>query len=93
MQVTRRLAHGPLPPLTCAITAAAGFALFWLAPTLAFSGAGLLVVRWGLALPYPTTISRVVAAWPHGLRTAYLIVPVPLPALTLRVAADGARQG
>jgi MFS family permease len=120
--ITRRLTtpHGLL--LTCASVAAAGFALFWLAPTLALAGAGLLLVGFGVALMYPTTVSRTVAAWPHapdraaaraalasglaiggapfllarlaggiGLRAAYLIVPVLLGALAVRVATERRR--
>jgi fucose permease len=64
--VTRRFARDQALLFTCAAVAAAGFAAFWLAPTLVLSGAGLLVVGWGVALMYPTTISRVVAAWPHA---------------------------
>ena len=52
--------------LICTAGATAGFALFWLAPNLAFAAAGLLVAGLGVALLYPTTVSRVVAAWPHA---------------------------
>jgi MFS family permease len=51
--------------LVCTAGAAAGFALFWVAPTLVFAAAGLLLAGLGVALLYPTTVSRVVAAWPH----------------------------
>ena len=33
---------------------------------LALAAAGLLVAGLGVALLYPTTISRVIAAWPHA---------------------------
>ncbi len=46
--------------------AAAGFAVFWAAPTLALAGVGLLVAGLGVALLYPATVSRAVAAWPHA---------------------------
>jgi MFS family permease len=46
--------------------AAVGFAVFWAVPTLALAGAGLLVAGLGLALLYPATVSRAVAAWPHA---------------------------
>jgi len=102
--------------LACAAAALAGFALFWSAPTLTLAAAGLLVTGLGVALLYPTTVSRVIAAWPQapdrasaraalgsglaigiapfvlaqasdaiGLRTAFLIVPVLLLVLALRV--------
>ncbi|HEX6470683.1 MAG TPA: MFS transporter [Streptosporangiaceae bacterium] len=64
--VTRRFARDQTLLLACAAVAAAGFAAFWLAPGLVLSGAGLLIVGWGVALMYPTTVSRVVAAWPHA---------------------------
>lgn len=35
-------------------------------PTLIFTAAGLLVAGLGFALLYPTTVSRVVAAWPQA---------------------------
>ncbi|GAA4639688.1 hypothetical protein GCM10023196_102310 [Actinoallomurus vinaceus] len=64
--VTRRLrGHRPLM-LTCVAVAAGGFALFWAAPSLPLSGAGLAVAGLGVALLYPTTVSRTVAAWPHA---------------------------
>jgi MFS family permease len=102
--------------LACAAAALAGFALFWAAPTLTLAAAGLLVTGLGVALLYPTTVSRVIAAWPQapdrasaraalgsglaigvapfvlaqasdaiGLRAAFLIVPVLLLVLALRV--------
>jgi MFS family permease len=52
--------------LICAAVAATGFAIFWSAPSLVIAAAGLLVAGLGVALLYPTTVSRVVAAWPHA---------------------------
>jgi MFS family permease len=52
--------------LACAAAALAGFALFWAAPTLTLAAAGLLVTGLGVALLYPTTVSRVIAAWPQA---------------------------
>jgi fucose permease len=49
----------------CTACAAAGFALFWAAPALVFAAAGLLLAGLGVALLYPTMVSRVVAAWPQ----------------------------
>jgi fucose permease len=102
--------------LACTAAALAGFALFWAAPTLTLAAAGLLVTGLGVALLYPTTVSRVIAAWPQapdrasaraalgsglaigvapfllaqasdaiGLRAAFLIVPLLLLALAVRV--------
>lgn len=52
--------------LLCSAGATSGFALFWAAPDLAWAAVGLLVAGLGVALLYPTTVSRVVAAWPHA---------------------------
>jgi MFS family permease len=52
--------------LTCTGVAAAGFAIFWSAPVLPLAGVGLAVVGLGVALLYPTTVSRTLAAWPHA---------------------------
>jgi len=52
--------------LACAAAALAGFALFWAAPTLTLAAAGLLITGLGVALLYPTTVSRVIAAWPQA---------------------------
>lgn len=52
--------------LACAAAALAGFALFWAAPTLTLAATGLLVTGVGIALLYPTTVSRVIAAWPQA---------------------------
>ena len=96
--------------------AAAGFVLFWAAPSLTLAAVGLLVAGLGVALLYPTTITRLIAAWPSmpdraaaraalgsgiaiggapfllaqlsdsfGLRTAFLIVPVLLLVLAVRI--------
>jgi MFS family permease len=63
--IIRRIPDARILVLVCTACAAAGFALFWAAPTLMFAAAGLLVAGLGVALLYPTTVSRVVAAWPH----------------------------
>ena len=41
-----------------------GFALFWATPWLATSALGLLVAGAGVALLYPVSVARLVAAWP-----------------------------
>lgn len=64
--IIRRIPEPRPLVLTCIAVAAAGFALFWAAPTLALAAAGLLVAGLGVALLYPTTVSRVVAAWPQA---------------------------
>ena len=64
--VTRWLPAARAVLLTGSGLAAAGFAVFWAAPTLALAGAGLLVAGLGVALLYPATVSRAVAAWPHA---------------------------
>ena len=116
LRIIRRMPDPRVLMLACAATAMAGFALFWAAPTLTLAAAGLLVTGLGIALLYPTTVSRVIAAWPQapdvaaaraalasglaigiapfvlaqlsdaiGLRAAFLIVPVLLLVLALRV--------
>jgi MFS family permease len=64
--VSRRVRGHRTLLLTCTAVAAAGFALFWTAPTLPLAGVGLAVAGLGVALLYPTTVSRTVAAWPHA---------------------------
>lgn len=64
--VTRRLPAARAVLLTGSGLAAVGFAIFWAAPALALAGAGLLVAGLGVALLYPATVSRAVAAWPHA---------------------------
>jgi fucose permease len=65
-RIIRRVPEPRVLVLACTAVAAAGFALFWAASTLAFAGAGLLLAGLGVALLYPTTVSRVLAAWPQA---------------------------
>jgi fucose permease len=64
--IIRRIPDPRVLILACTACAGVGFALFWAAPVLALAAAGLLVAGLGVALLYPTTISRVIAAWPHA---------------------------
>ncbi len=64
--IIRRVPEPRVLVLACTACATAGFALFWAAPTLALAGAGLLLAGLGVALLYPTTLSRVLAAWPQA---------------------------
>ena len=64
--ITRRLSAVRALMLTCVGVAAAGFVVFWAAPNLTLAAAGLFVAGLGMALLYPTTVSRVVAVWPHA---------------------------
>src|SRR6202035_3106815 len=122
--VIRRVPDQRVLMLACTGVAAAGFALFWAVPSLTLAAAGLLVAGLGVALLYPTTVTRLIAAWPavpdraaaraalgsgiaiggapfllaqlsdsFGLRTAFLIVPVLLTVLAVRVrtAASASR--
>lgn len=66
VQIIRRIPNQRGLILACIGVATAGFALFWAAPTLPLAAAGLLAVGLGVALLYPTTVSRVIAAWPHA---------------------------
>lgn len=62
--ITRFLPNTHVLILTSLGVAAAGFALFWSAPTLVVAAAGLAVTGLGVALLYPTIVSLVVATWP-----------------------------
>lgn len=64
--ITRRVPSSRTLILACIGLAAAGFAVFWSAPPLALAAAGLAVTGMGVALLYPTTLGRVVAAWPQA---------------------------
>jgi MFS family permease len=64
--ITVRLPNERLLMLLCTVVAAAGFALFWAAPELFLAAVGLTVTGLGVALLYPTTVSRTVAAWPNA---------------------------
>jgi predicted MFS family arabinose efflux permease len=64
--VTRWLPAARAVLLAGSSLATAGFAVFWAAPTLALASVGLLVAGLGVALLYPATVSRAVAAWPHA---------------------------
>jgi MFS family permease len=64
--ITRRMPNARLLMLVCTAVAGAGFALFWSAPVLPLAAAGLAVAGLGVALLYPTTVSRTIAAWPHA---------------------------
>ncbi len=64
--IMRRLRGPRALMLACTGVAMAGFGLFWAAPTLVVAAFGLLVAGLGVALLYPTTVSRVVAAWPQA---------------------------
>jgi hypothetical protein len=64
--VTRRVPNARLLMLVCTAVAGAGFLLFWSAPVLPLAAVGLAVAGLGVALLYPTTVSRTVAAWPHA---------------------------
>jgi MFS family permease len=63
--ITTKASARPLI-LVCTAVAAAGFVIFWTAPVLPLAGLGLAIAGLGVALLYPTTVSRTVAAWPHA---------------------------
>jgi len=59
--------HHPFTVLQLACgAAAAGFATFWAVPSTLGAAAGLLVTGAGVALLYPVTLARLVAAWPNA---------------------------
>lgn len=62
--IIRRVPDQRVLMLACTGVAAAGFVLFWAAPALMLAAAGLLVAGLGVALLYPTTVTRVIQAWP-----------------------------
>jgi MFS family permease len=64
--ITRRMPNARLLMLLCVAVAGAGFLLFWSAPMLPLAAVGLAVAGLGVALLYPTTVSRTIAAWPHA---------------------------
>jgi fucose permease len=64
--ITRLLPDTRVVIFTSIGVAGAGFLLFWLAPSLVMSAAGLALTGLGVALLYPTIVSLVVAAWPHS---------------------------
>jgi MFS family permease len=64
--VTRRVPHARVLMLVCTAVAGAGFVVFWSAPVLPLAAVGLAVTGLGVALLYPATVSRTVAAWPHA---------------------------
>ena len=46
--------------------AVGGFAAFWASPSTAVAAVGLLLTGAGVALLYPVSLARLVAAWPHA---------------------------
>ena len=64
--ITRRMPRERRLTLLCTAMAGAGFVVFWSAPVLPLAGVGLAITGLGVALLYPTTVSRTVAAWPHA---------------------------
>jgi MFS family permease len=52
--------------LGACVTAFTGFAAFWGLPFTAGAAAGLLLAGMGVALLYPVTLARLIAAWPHA---------------------------
>ncbi len=65
-RIIRRISDQRALILACVAAALVGFALFWAAPTVTPAAVGLLVTGLGVALLYPTTVSRVIAAWPQA---------------------------
>jgi MFS family permease len=64
--VTRRMPNPKILMLCCIAVAGTGFVLFWAAPVLPLAAAGLAIAGLGVALLYPTTVSRTITAWPHA---------------------------
>ena len=58
--------HPSTVVLRACATAAAGFIAFWTSPYAAAAAAGLFLAGTGIALLYPVTLARVVAAWPRS---------------------------
>lgn len=66
LPITRRIGNARTLILSCVALAGSGFAIFWAAPPIALSAAGLALTGMGVALLYPTTVGRLVAARPHA---------------------------
>jgi MFS family permease len=64
--ITRRWPRPHLLLVAGCTVALGGFLLLWARPGAAVASLGLLVAGLGTALLYPTTVSRVIAAWPHA---------------------------
>ena len=64
--ITRLVGRARTLIMSSVLVASFGFGLFWLAPSLALAGAGLLVTGLGVALLYPTTVTRLIATWPEA---------------------------
>ncbi len=64
--ITRLAGQTRILALGSALVARLRFGLFWLAPSLDLAGAGLLVTGLGVALLYPTTVTRLIATWPEA---------------------------
>jgi MFS family permease len=64
--ITRRMPDAKILMLVCIVVAATGFMIFWSAPVLPLAAVGLTIAGLGVALLYPTTVSRTIAAWPHA---------------------------
>ena len=62
--------HPSLVVLGGCTVAAIGFAMFWTASVTWLAAVGLFVTGTGVAMLYPATISRLVAAWPHDRNAA-----------------------
>lgn len=58
--------HPSAVVLSACGAAVGGFAAFWASPGTAAAAAGLLLTGAGVALLYPVTLARLVAAWPHA---------------------------
>ncbi len=52
--------------LAACATATLGFGVFWALPETAGAAAGLLLTGAGVALLYPVTLARLIAAWPFA---------------------------
>jgi fucose permease len=59
-----RLAGSGTSFLSALVVTAVGFAIFWFAPIPVVAGVGLLTTGLAVALLYPLSISRALAAWP-----------------------------
>jgi MFS family permease len=58
--------HPAAVVLSACGAAVGGFTAFWASPGTAAAAAGLLLTGAGVALLYPVTLARLVAAWPHA---------------------------
>ncbi len=65
-RIIRRIPGQRFLILVCTAAALAGFTVFWAGTILTLAALGFFVAGLGIALLYPTTLGRVISAWPQA---------------------------